>query len=136
METKEKIIETAFKIFLDKGFSNCSMSDLVNETKLSKGAFYHHFKSKEDLYKSVIDTYFISYYEQIDWNENKKMNVQEIELMINPISSVSIAKKIIEKLNESGPLSNLLEKYWYEKGKLKTASIVSFGLKPLIKIDE
>lgn len=61
---------------------------------------------------------------------------QEIELMINPFSSTSIAKKIIENLNKSGPLSNLLEEYWYEKGKLKTASIVSFGLKPLIKIDD
>ncbi len=82
METKDRIIETAFKIFLIKGFSNCSMSDLVNATKLSKGAFYHYFKSKEDIYKNVIDTYFISYYEQIDWTDTRNMNVQEIELRI------------------------------------------------------
>ena len=41
-----------------------------------------------------------------------------------------------EILNEHGPLVNLIEMYTYEKGKIKTASIVSFGLKPLIKIDD
>ena len=61
---------------------------------------------------------------------------QEIELMLNPFSSVAIAKKILYGLNKSGPLGNLIEHYWYEKGKIKTASIVSYGLKPLIKVDD
>lgn len=61
---------------------------------------------------------------------------QDIELMINPFSAISIAKKVLAKLNDSGPLSNLLEEYWYEKGKIKTSSIVSYGLKPLLKLDD
>ncbi|QNR87044.1 DGQHR domain-containing protein [Pedobacter riviphilus] len=61
---------------------------------------------------------------------------QEIELMISPFSSVAIAKRILQGLNKSGPLGNLIEQYWYEKGKIKTASIVSYGLKPLIKIED
>lgn len=56
--------------------------------------------------------------------------------MLSPFSSVAIAKKILYGLNKSGPLGNLIEHYWYEKGKIKTASIVSYGLKPLIKIDD
>ncbi|MFT4170412.1 MAG: DGQHR domain-containing protein [Dysgonomonas sp.] len=66
----------------------------------------------------------------------KSQLTQEIELMINPFSSISIGKKILIKLNENGPLENLIEQYSFERGKLKTASIVSFGLKPLIKLDE
>ncbi|MBU4117618.1 MAG: DGQHR domain-containing protein, partial [Proteobacteria bacterium] len=61
---------------------------------------------------------------------------QDIELMLNPFSTTTIAKRVLEKLNTSGPLSNLLEEYWYEKGKLKTSSIVSYGLKPLLKLDD
>lgn len=61
---------------------------------------------------------------------------QEIELMINPMSSVAISKRVIEGLNKSGPLNNLIEQYWYEKNKLKTASIVSYGLRPLLKIED
>lgn len=60
---------------------------------------------------------------------------QEIELMIRPFSNIAIGKRILIKLNESGPFENLIEQYSFEKGKLKTASIVSFGLRPLIKLD-
>ncbi|KQB42120.1 DGQHR domain-containing protein [Flavobacterium daejeonense] len=62
--------------------------------------------------------------------------VQEIQVLTNPFSTIAIGKKILLKLNQNGPLSNVIEQYWYEKGKLKTASIVSYGLKPLIKIED
>lgn len=76
----------------------------------------------------------------LEINSNQK-NVpsqirQEIELMINPFSSIAIGKKILYNLNKSGPLGNLIEQNWYEKGKLKTASVVSYGLRPLVKIED
>lgn len=76
----------------------------------------------------------------LEINSNQK-NVpsqirQEIELMISPFSAVAIGKRILAGLNKSGPLANLIEQFWYEKGKIKTASIVSFGLRPLIKIED
>ena len=61
---------------------------------------------------------------------------QEIQMQTKPFSSIAIGKCILKILNEHGPLVNLIEMYTYEKGKIKTASIVSFGLKPLIKIDD
>lgn len=60
---------------------------------------------------------------------------QEIEFMMNPYSTISISKYIIEKLNESGPLATMFEQYFYESSKIKTASIISFGLKPLVKFE-
>ena len=53
-----------------------------------------------------------------------------------PFSNIAIGKCILNILNEHGPLSNQIEMYTYERGKIKTASIVSFGLKPLIKVDK
>jgi hypothetical protein len=35
----------------------------------------------------------------------------------------------------SGPLSGLIERYWFDEHKLKTTSIVSFALKPLVKLN-
>lgn len=61
---------------------------------------------------------------------------QEIELMVNPFSSISIGKSILLNLNESGPFEKLIEQYSFEKRKLKTSSIVDYGLKPLIKLDD
>lgn len=61
---------------------------------------------------------------------------QDIDVMISPFSVTSVSKNIISKLNESGPLANLISVHSYDKGKLKTASIVSYGLIPLIKYDD
>jgi hypothetical protein len=55
---------------------------------------------------------------------------------MSPFSTISVAKNIVNKLNESGPLSGLFEQHFYEKSKIKTSTIISFGLKPLVKYEE
>lgn len=59
---------------------------------------------------------------------------QELSRMVEPFSLTSIGKDIVSELTSNGPLCGRLERYSFEKGKVKTASIVSFGLRPLIKI--
>lgn len=59
---------------------------------------------------------------------------QYIGLVLKPFSSESIAKAVIHQLDLLGPLENQFEKHFYEKDKLKTTSIVSYGLKPLVKL--
>ena len=61
---------------------------------------------------------------------------QDISLLTKPMSTISIAKKVLNKMNESGPTAEKFEEYWYEQGKLKTSSIVSFALVPLLKLDD
>lgn len=84
MDTKERILLIAYKMFINHGFHNTSMQQLVEASHLSKGAFYHHFKSKKDLYKQVIDHYFLSFYKEIDWAmyQSKSLSIQEIEYEI------------------------------------------------------
>lgn len=81
METKEKILLVAFRLFINNGYHNTSMQQLVNASKLSKGAFYHYFKSKNDLYKQVINRYFLSFYLEIDWSSynQKELTIKEIQ---------------------------------------------------------
>lgn len=57
-ETRKFILDTAFRLFLQKTFKEVTMQDIVTETKLSKGAFYHHFRSKEQLFGEVIGYFF------------------------------------------------------------------------------
>ena len=87
MDTKQLILLKSFGLFLENGYRNTSMSDLVKETKMSKGAFYHYFKNKENLYQEVINVFFLSYYERVDWKENESLNISEIELMIKEFYS-------------------------------------------------
>jgi DGQHR domain-containing protein len=59
---------------------------------------------------------------------------QEIEVFLTPYSPTAIGRQVMQKLAKSGPLSGHVEQYFFDKNKLKTSSIVSFGLGPLIKL--
>lgn len=55
-ETVNLILDVAFRLFLEKGYERTSIQDIINELGgLSKGAIYHHFKSKEDILVAVTD---------------------------------------------------------------------------------
>jgi AcrR family transcriptional regulator len=56
--TKEHIVLIASKLFLQKNFKEVTMNEIVKETGLSKGAFYHYFGSKEQLFLEVLDYFF------------------------------------------------------------------------------
>lgn len=58
-ETRNLIIETAGRLFLEKGYERTSIQDIINHLGgLSKGAIYHHFKSKEEIMMAVGDTFY------------------------------------------------------------------------------
>jgi AcrR family transcriptional regulator len=50
-----EILEAALTIFVKKGYSEARMDDIVQEIGLSKGALYHHFQSKRDLFIALIE---------------------------------------------------------------------------------
>lgn len=55
-ETVEKILEVALRLFLEKGYDKTSIQDIIDGLGgLSKGAIYHHFKSKEAILLAVTD---------------------------------------------------------------------------------
>lgn len=54
-ETVRRILDTAERLFIEKGYERASLQDILDETGLSKGAVYHHFASKEDIFYSVCD---------------------------------------------------------------------------------
>ncbi|MFV8375651.1 TetR/AcrR family transcriptional regulator [Flavobacterium sp. LB1P62] len=52
--TRQLIIDKAFVLFYKNGFHPTSVDKVMIETKLTKGAFYHHFKNKKELGVAVI----------------------------------------------------------------------------------
>ena len=55
-ETASLILDVAFRLFIEKGYERTSIQDIIdNLGGLSKGAIYHHFRSKEDILVAVTD---------------------------------------------------------------------------------
>ena len=46
---KEKIINAAWELFRKKGYEETTLQDIIDKSGTSRGAFYHHFRAKEDL---------------------------------------------------------------------------------------
>ncbi|MBM7836749.1 TetR family transcriptional regulator [Clostridium sardiniense] len=57
--TVNRILDASLKLFLEKGYEQTTIQDIINELgDLSKGAIYHHFKSKEDIIDAVSERLF------------------------------------------------------------------------------
>ncbi|HBG77060.1 TetR/AcrR family transcriptional regulator [Eubacteriales bacterium mix99] len=69
-EVKEKIMETARKVFCEKGFINVTMTDLLNAAGMSRGGFYFYYRSVDEVFRDTVR------------NRNKS-NFDEIRLSIN-----------------------------------------------------
>ena len=59
--TVERSLDVSQRLFLEKGYENTTIQDIVDELGgLTKGAVYHHFKSKEEIMDAVGDRMFFS----------------------------------------------------------------------------
>jgi AcrR family transcriptional regulator len=56
-KTKQKIIRCALDLFYEKGYENTTIEAMVSKAKLSKGAFFHYFNSKEDILEAIAEKY-------------------------------------------------------------------------------
>ena len=92
MSLKEKIIHESLKLFSLKGFLSTSLNDILTATGTSKGGFYNHFQSKEDLFFHVMDE------ARKIWREKNLAGLDEIE---KPVEKI---KKLLKRaINTSSP---------------------------------
>jgi AcrR family transcriptional regulator len=55
--TINNILEAARSLFLEKNYADVTINDIVALANVSKGALYHHFSGKEDLYTKMMHHY-------------------------------------------------------------------------------
>lgn len=56
--TKEKLLDAAKRLLLEKGFSATTIDDICNAAGVTKGSFFHYFESKEHLASSALEHYW------------------------------------------------------------------------------
>ena len=50
---REKVLEASFELFIEKGFHATSTKMILDASGVSNGALYHHFKTKEEILKTL-----------------------------------------------------------------------------------
>ncbi len=54
LATRNRIIEAADALFYQQGFEHTSFTDIASQVEISRGNFYHHFKTKDAILDAVI----------------------------------------------------------------------------------
>lgn len=54
---KEQLLERGMALLLQQGYNHLGIAELLKESDVPKGSFYHHFQSKEDFGVQVVDRY-------------------------------------------------------------------------------
>lgn len=62
--SKLKLLHAALELFVQRGFSEVSVNDICRMAGMTKGAFYHHFSSKEEIYLQILVPRLDNYLEQ------------------------------------------------------------------------
>jgi AcrR family transcriptional regulator len=76
-ETRFHILSVASRLFIQNGFIETSMNDIVRETGLSKGGIYWHFKSKDEIVTAIFDQYFEGQIERLIALEQENRSVSD-----------------------------------------------------------
>lgn len=65
-ERKRQVITHAKRLFLEKGYRNTSIQDILEDSNISRGTFYNYFPSKVDLFKAVYDSFLEEHHARRD----------------------------------------------------------------------
>lgn len=55
LQTRDRILNTAFALFLKQGYENTSIQAIIDAVGIAKGTFYHHFRSKEEMLVALVE---------------------------------------------------------------------------------
>ncbi|MDD3140295.1 MAG: TetR/AcrR family transcriptional regulator [Lachnospiraceae bacterium] len=86
-KTKQDILETAMHLFAEKGLENVKVEDVVKEVGVTRGAFYHYFKSREELIAGVM-------YKSFEENDDNPYLLAYKQKGLNALEKLRFAAKL------------------------------------------
>lgn len=103
MNLRENILKCSYELFCEKGFEKTTVSEIINKVGCSKGGFYHHFKSKEE----IMEVITLNYLKKIEeWYERIVNKQEQTVLLINElIKSINLYKE--EQIKEWPKIAKL-----------------------------
>jgi TetR/AcrR family transcriptional repressor of nem operon len=116
LKTKDRLLQVAFREFLMHTYKDVTLKHLVMELGVTKGAFYHHFSSKNDVFIQVVDTYLSGFDDLFSREYNPEMMLVE-NLMVFIEESIRRMHEIFSDIGEDVGMVNfygfMLEAFKY-----------------------
>ena len=94
---KEKIVNTAEKLFIKKGYECVSVNEIIREARIAKGTFYHYFRNKEDVLDALIDKVTAQINEKLELII-ERTDLDSLEKLTECFGAILAYKKVHRKL--------------------------------------
>jgi TetR/AcrR family transcriptional regulator, transcriptional repressor for nem operon len=107
VKTRTHILSVAFSEIFQRGFQGVSIDEIIAQTEVTKGAFFHYFSTKQDLGYAIVD--------EILKDMTLNRWIRPLAAYKNPVSGIiRQLKKIIDDTTEEQmalgcPLNNLIQ---------------------------
>lgn len=82
MQTRERILETASKLFYEQGYNSTGINQVIKEAGIAKASLYAHFSSKEELLKEYLQNTAITTNQVLEQIINDKQTPKDKVLAI------------------------------------------------------
>lgn len=82
--TREQIVDAADRLFYEQGFEHTSFAAIAGAVGISRGNFYHHFKTKDEILEAVIQTRLTSRREMLAaWGEGSADPLERVRRFVD-----------------------------------------------------
>lgn len=79
-QTKNQILDSAVKVFSNKGFNAARLTDIAESAGVTRGAVYWHFRDKSEIFEAVSEKFFGEYLQLIEGVDEKNLTpIQKVE---------------------------------------------------------
>ena len=104
---KEFILDIAEKMFVEQGFDQTSIAQILDATQIAKGTLYYYFTSKEEIMDAIIERWIERSFEQVRiWVEQKQLPI--LERLMGALASLNMQKDGQELLDHLHAPQNAL----------------------------
>lgn len=101
LETREKILQATARLFALKGYHDSKLEEVLEAAQVTKGAFFHHFRDREDLGFAVLDWHM----------ERRRQALDTIEQELPPADGAAPLLSVFRRLDAIQEMARRRERY-------------------------
>jgi len=125
---KQKIVEHALALFLEKGIRNTSIQDIIERARISKGTFYNYFSSKNECVGALLEQ--LRYEAGLHRNELLVgKDPKDLDVLIDQIA-------ILSELNQKRGMAAVFEEIFYSGDKELKKLVLHYRISELKWLSE
>lgn len=132
-EKRRMIMDTALELFASEGYHATSISKIAEKANISKGLLYNYFQSKEELLKTITETFSKEVTDMMDPNHDNNITMEEathfIDLYFDMITNNTERIKMFYQLTMQPYVTDILAEMASESSANKTHELFMNSLK-------